>query len=119
MGSIVKADCQCGFEQKIPIGAGMRNYGKNCSFPCFCHHCTRLVVTDMMANHKNCPICENDSVVSYMHSTIASVDGDRNVVSWRLSKDGVDEELILDNGHYICPQCKGVSLTFSHVGMFD
>ena len=48
MGSIVKADCQCGFEQKIPIGAGMLNHRKNCSFPCFCHHCARLVVTDMM-----------------------------------------------------------------------
>lgn len=116
MGTIVKAECKCGFEQKIPIGAGMRNYGENCAFPCFCNHCARLVVTDMMANHKNCPICENDSLVSYMHSTIASVDGDRNVASCRLSKDGADEMLMLDNGHYICPQCKSVSLTFSLVG---
>ncbi|MDG1816380.1 MAG: hypothetical protein P8H22_09800 [Glaciecola sp.] len=119
MGSIVKANCQCGFEQKIHIGGGIGDFKKNCAFPCFCHHCTKLVVANMMANNKDCPICENDSLVSYMHNTIASIDGDRNVISWRLQKDGVDEMLMLDNGHYICPQCKGVSLTFSLVGMFD
>lgn len=119
MGYIVKATCRCRFEQTIKIGGGMRDFRENCTFPCFCNHCATLVVVNLMANNINCPLCNNDSLVSYMHSTVASVDGDRNIVSCKLFKDESFEEVTLDNGNYICPQCKSVSLRFSQVGMFD
>jgi hypothetical protein len=43
MGSEVIAKCRCGFDTRISIGGGMRNFMTTCYFPCLCEGCHNIV----------------------------------------------------------------------------
>lgn len=99
MGSIVNAKCHCGSDQEIMVGAGMMNSNKNCYFPCYCEHCNEVIEADIMSNPDKCPICESNGLINYTDSKLSLNNGSRRVASWRYR----DQELQLDDGHYMCP----------------
>ncbi len=42
MGSIIKAYCDCGYENIMPLGGGMENFTTYCNFPVYCEECSDL-----------------------------------------------------------------------------
>ncbi len=58
MGSILKAECECGFESDhLYVGAGMADFEKVCYAPAFCGNCRKLVVADYVSGSPKCPEC--------------------------------------------------------------
>ena len=115
MGSIVKATCSCGLDQEVTVGAGMINFKTKCYFPCYCEHCEGLIEADIMSSTTTCPDCNSEGLIPYTEPNLSSANGSCRVTSWRLR----GQELQLDDGHYLCPSCKTMSLRFSLAANFD
>jgi hypothetical protein len=65
MGAIVLANCKCGFERRMALGGGMRNYLTYCAFPCYCKDCESMYVSDLFGEDSSCSECGSQNVLPY------------------------------------------------------
>ena len=118
MGSVVKANCACGFEKEMFLGGGMLSFKTECCFPAYCSHCNKLFEVNAFDRHKICPLCKNSNMILYNDEKIYMRKGDVIVFDWDASEE-IGKILVLTNGGYWCPTCCRFDLSFSDVGCWD
>ncbi len=118
MGTMVKASCKCGFQEQCDVGGGMNDYATNCSFPCLCKSCKRMVHVNMLKDPPRCPECGRADPIPYDDSRLIGTLGMASVASWHVSLKS-DRELVLTNGTYLCPSCRQMTLRFKLTAFYD
>lgn len=117
-GSIVTAQCPCGFSvENLHIFGGKGNFETVCMFPALCLSDSRFLLVniyDLAAQQYDCPLRD---VVLYTSPELMSADMGRVLVSWNLQRLG--KSLELHEGGYKCPECKEFALHFHEVGKWD
>ena len=111
MGSKVLAVCECGLKKEILIGGGMFTFTYECFFPCLCENCNDVVEVNLLEEIPHCPICENENIIAYDHSSVVGEIGNKIVDSWSV-QGKINRELLLTNGTYLCPKCNNNMLHF-------
>lgn len=111
MGSMVKARCDCGYDEKFPIGGGMENFELLCLFPCLCRRCSRIVPANLLESQVACPVCKSHEIVPYDQSELCEQQGSDVVASWNV-KEQIGRELKLTDGAYFCPACSTFGIRF-------
>lgn len=117
MGSIVKAQCGCGFEKEIYLGGGMRTFATYCNFPFFCQACATMFEGNLLKNTVTCPKCNATNNVPYDSDRICLRKG-QSVFEWNSTGD-TERKLELTDGDYLCPSCGRPNMTFYDVGCWD
>lgn len=108
MGTMVTATCQCGLETDyILIGGGM--FKPTCYFPCLCERCHSVVQVNLLNKQIRCPQCRSTKVIPYDDPRLSNETGGEIVASW-----GSEDELVLTDKSYKCPQCNQMTLYFGH-----
>ncbi len=118
MGSFVSADCSCGHHGFGCVGAGFETFMTECSFPCHCPSCSKVVSADLLAAQPSCPDCGSTAIVSYEDPSMIGVAGDEIVASWAPPMDR-SRTFSLTDGTYFCPACGKKELRFTDAGCFD
>jgi len=111
MGSSVRANCECGYEQEFLIGGGMTTFREICLFPCLCRDCNRIVQANLVEAPSLCPECESDNISPYDQGGLCEQQGGSVVTSWGLAKQ-LGRELTLTDSSYYCPLCDSFQLRF-------
>jgi len=118
MGSMVAAQCECGFEEQFSIGAGWANCNDTCSFPALCKRCGEMIEVNLLSPKAKCSKCRSRDILAYDDDSLRGDLGSVEVMSWN-----VEEQLgripCLTDGTYYCPKCKQLSLRFFVTGFFD
>ena len=117
MGYIVDGTCkQCGYKKKeMYLCGGMMNHKTFAIFPYYCEKCGKVVAHNTL---EKCPFCHcGQLMVRYDDPTLSKQksEGSRKVFSWKIG----NEELVLTDNDYLCPKCKGHTLRWSMVGLWD
>ena len=110
MGSMVEASCECGYEGTFPIGGGMATFQEECSFPCLCRQCKRVVDANLLTKLA-CPTCRSDNITPYDQPELCEQQGSNVVASWSFGGQN-GRELQLTDGLYFCPLCDTYRLRF-------
>ena len=118
MGSIVLANCPCGFSQEMFLGGGEMNYRDLAAFPALCPACQAMRVANLMEKEPRCPDCGSRDIVPYDDPSLAGERGSKQVFRWNVKKE-IGRILALRNGTYRCARCGEPSLRFSDVGVWD
>ena len=118
MGTIVSANCGCGFNGKFAVGGGMDNYADTCLFPCLCGKCRQIVHPNLFQKPLHCPKCGSPDPIPYDDPRLVGSSGTQNVASWYMNLES-DQELVLTNGTYLCPSCGKMTLCFRVTALFD
>ena len=120
MGTMVEAECACGYSSGVmALGGGRSNHRTNCGFPCCCKACNSLFRANMCDPEVLCPECDTSSVVSYDDPSLALTGGVVDeIFSWNTS-DRLGRELRLHDGKYFCPNCSESGLRFSVISLFS
>jgi hypothetical protein len=138
MGSIVQAECDCGFTACVFIGGGFLDYKTTRYFPCLCSNCGRLVQVNVLAPAPSCPDCGGPDPVPYDDPQLVGARGQHLVAECNLRNytlptvdQAVDlgrgkhrlyplrRNLALYDGSYLCPGCSRMTLRFTLAGMWD
>jgi DNA-directed RNA polymerase subunit RPC12/RpoP len=115
MGSILRASCECGFEQGgIGLGGGMMNFTTYFGAPALCRHCRKLVVRNYLAKTARCPQCRR-KVTYYNNPSVQAGPSGEEVASWNAG----DKTFQLSATKYLCPQCGQKTMVFEDVGCCD
>jgi hypothetical protein len=117
MGSIIKAQCKCGYEHEMHLGGGMLNFTTNCNFPVFCSKCRSLFEANILDKNLTCPKCHDSDIIPYYDKSLCSEKGNE-VFSWNMQEE-IGRELILTDGKYLCPNCGQFSMSFVACGHWD
>lgn len=117
MGSIVKAQCGCGFEKEMYLGGGMRTFLTQCNFPFFCSACAIMFEGNILGNKVACPKCDATNSVPYNSDRLCLRKG-QQVFEWNVAGDA-ERRLELTDGDYLCPGCGRPNMTFVGVGYWD
>jgi Zn finger protein HypA/HybF involved in hydrogenase expression len=112
MGSIIKAYCDCGYENTMPLGGGMKNFTTYCNFPFFCEECRILFEENLFEEQMLCPKCKGTKTIPYDKKCLQK---GTSVFEWNIG----DRELTLTDGKYVCPECGNSTLTFEDEGCWD
>jgi len=117
MGSIISARCNCGYENnEMFLGGGRIAFTTTCNFPFYCEECKILFETNLLKKKRECPECSNKNIIAYDEEKACKYEG--NIIfSWNI--EGIDRELKLTDGKYICPSCGKFSLSFFNIGFCD
>jgi hypothetical protein len=118
MGSLVEANCKCGYKDEFMIGGGMLNFKEVCYFPAFCRKCKNIVDVNMLDNQLTCPDCGEKSVTPYDQESLVSKAGKNKVAEWNVIGE-VGRSLVLTDGPYFCPACEEYTLSFKESADFD
>ena len=117
MGYIVDGTCkQCGYEKKrMYLFGGMLNHATIASFPYHCEKCGEVVVHNALEKRASSHC--GQLMVRYDDPTLSKQKSKapHKVVSWNIG----NEELVLTDNDYLCPKCKGYTLRWSMVGLWD
>ena len=116
MGSQVTAQCECGVKATLGIGGGMANFMHTCLFPCLCENCQSLVQVNLLAKEPRCPQCGATNVTAYDDPRLVGSPGQRVVAQWNM-REQLGRELLLTDGNYRCPKCRGMTLRFADSGL--
>jgi len=109
MGSSVIAKCRCGYETEVSTGSGMMGPTPD-YFPAHCGHCRAVVPADITAWPATCRTC-GEEVQFYDAREFQMSPGSREVLDERTVTDpGVRHRL--NDGAYLCPQCRQFALRF-------
>jgi hypothetical protein len=66
MGSILKANCSCGFNsEELFLGGGRLTFETRCMFPCYCGACESLSTSNMFELEVVCADCGEVGVQPY------------------------------------------------------
>lgn len=104
MGTLLKAKCECGFENnKISFGAAMEEVGK-CFVPALRNGSATIEIKDIRnhSNHKN--------FIFYTDELFYDIYCDEVITAW---------EFKLMKKKNLCPKCKNYKMEFIHVGHYD
>ena len=119
MGSVLIAQCVCGYRtDELDVGSGMI-YSNKELFPAICSHCKNVIVANYLDKTPKCPACKK-KVIFYNDNKAISDDKVNDetddIFSWSML-DG--RELRLPDIHYLCPKCGKYTIKFQHVGCWD
>ena len=113
MGSSVTARCSCGYETEVSTGSGMMRPTPD-YFPARCTRCTAVVSADITSWPATCRTC-GEEVEFYDAAGLQQVKGERTVLDERtLTDPGIRHRL--NDGAYLCPQCRAFELRFTFGG---
>jgi len=122
MGSILKAQCKCGFElEDIFAGGGMLNFHEICDAPAICLNCNIFLIKNYMKKYSKCPRCQkkvafyNDLQVQKKVSE--SYETYNDIFSWNVNDE--KGEFRLPDTQYYCPECNEMTLKFVCIGSWD
>lgn len=120
MGLILRAVCQCGFEEpSIMIGGGMSNFHEYCGAPALCNSCGSFSNLNYLTKRPRCPVCQ--STVKFYDSPSLQLHGGQKaqgtIASWNMNE--ANKRFILPDTLYFCPTCKEMTMKFEEVGLFD
>lgn len=148
MGSVASAKCQCGFDEKFSLGAGMLDFRTSCRFPAYCTDCKALYRGDLYSEEDCCPNCQSKNYVAYDNSRFREhaedplpsyyekqtlIDRllrrapklvrpkrntDQDIFSWSTFST-LGRDVYLTNENYFCPKCEKFSLKFEAIALFD
>src|SRR3954467_14049465 len=114
MGDMATARCECGYSADLILGGGMANFQTECLFPVYCGVCRSLQCANLLDAPVMCPKCGSSDVVAYDSPELLGEAGAGEVFSWHLA--GLDRELQLSDGRYLCPSCQQMQLQFEQTG---
>ena len=60
LGSILKAECECGYSAKVTFGEGMINFDKKFFLPTLCRNCKEIVNINFRNKRNRCPKCRRN-----------------------------------------------------------
>lgn len=70
MGTIIEALCECGYNKRMFLGGGFRDFTERNAFPYLCNECSDIVVLNAMDSNPCCDQCQGTSVTSYSDPSI-------------------------------------------------
>lgn len=105
MGTILKAECKCGFARdKIHFGAGMEDFGQ-CYVPALKNGSSTIEMKNIR-NKKNLL-----DYVFYTENTLHEATANcKSYQAW---------EFFLNMENNLCPKCKTYNMRFLHLGIYD
>jgi len=121
MGTIISAECECGFEPgEIFAGGGMFDFAGVCDVPALCENCREFVVVNYLGRSPKCPKCRK-KVIAY-NDPILQTKRDKtgsgsDVFHWFIEKSNVS--FVLPDDYYLCPKCGKKRMRFFDVGCWD
>ena len=111
MGSSYQANCSCGFQQTVVVGAGRMDFLTHSKFPFYCQKCG-LVDVNISQTRLCCPSCTSTKIKVYGKPPISLKQfQSERALSWNSYSAGT-------KGH-LCPKCKKHNLVFELYMMFD
>lgn len=116
MGSLLHAECRCGFISNFPAGGGMLNFTDTCYAPAVCVACGEFFIRNYFSKFIKCPKCRKKAHFYDDPSLQSSEVTDRAVFAWNLDDE---REFVLYDKDYLCPECKQFTLKFTEAGNFD
>ncbi len=120
MGSILIAECRCGYtEPYLEVGGGMRNFMKSSRVPALCRKCKKVVlVNELLPEPHRCPKSHcRSKVVLYNKPALRREEIEvYPVFTWRAPEN---QPFILPNAYYLCPRCNAMDLRFYNDGNWD
>jgi hypothetical protein len=114
-GSIIEANCSCGYTETMNLGGGKANYKTFCGFPYYCKDCKILFRFNYLTEEKNCPNCKSSNVIAYNDDSMREHISNKVVFGWNIN----DIKLELTDDNYLCPKCQKFTLKFSEIGNWD
>lgn len=118
-GMVVQGRCAaCGFDTgALSLFGGRANFQSVCRFPVLCLDCGRLETVNLLDQGAACRQCPASPLIPYDDPRLRGAPGDQEVASWNVDKLG--RALILTNGGYYCPACRGFELRFRATARWD
>jgi len=118
MGSILIAECDCGFKSKeIYAGGGVANFETECAAPAVCKNCSSFLVLNYLRKKNKCPNCKSE-VTFYNDPSIQKKTNTENTVfDWYFEE--YQHTFVLPDTKYYCPKCKKFNLRFISLGCWD
>lgn len=77
-----------------------------------------MVTANLLATPPACPDCGSTDIVPYDQPELIGTRGSVKEASWSMQHE-LGRDLVLTDGLYRCPKCKGMSLRFVVTGLFD
>lgn len=129
MGSMLRAQCSCGFQSGIIYaGGGMMNFNEVLNAPALCKKCRSFLVENYLKHDSRCPHC-GEKILFYNDPGLfkGNLTKDRTnyLFHWRLPDnfDSIHPEnnnfFCLPKTNYTCPQCGKMKMKFIDVGCWD
>ena len=120
MGSILNAECVCGYKRDgLFVGAGMLDFKKACRAPAFCKHCFEVVLADYLAKVPKCPKCKSKPTFYDDVCLRSESPGRENGPLFEWHMDWIGKTFRLPDAAYLCPRCLEMKMRFVDVGCFD
>lgn len=130
MGTILCAECACGFCQgDIAAGGGMWDYGTILNAPALCRACGELLALNYLEGEHHCPKC-GGKVTFYNDPLLqdrTGFDSENgcntfewnvcNTFEWNSRKS--EECFVLPDVAYLCPRCNEKNMRFTQMGCWD
>ena len=123
MGSIIQANCECGFKSKlICAGGGMLNFKDTLIAPALCTNCYTFTVRNYLKKYNYCSKCRS-KVTFYNNKSLwkdkdVLLDEFDCIFYWNI--DTFDDiAFILSNTMYLCPKCREFRMKFYACGFWD
>ena len=120
MGTILNAQCDCGFAKtEIFVGRGFKP--EYLYVPAYCTKCKSLQITNCLDKMNKCPECRGELTLYTQDSLLeksASTDKYDNNLFFEVTPDG-KRQLRLPDTYYLCPNCRKTALRFISTGMWD
>ena len=119
MGSIIIAQCPCGFiKDDLFVGAGMMNYGTSEFEPALCMSCGHFQACDRMARRPRCKKCQGP--VRFYDTSGPRLDLLTEDEPQDVGSTVQDPTQPLSHqGRHLCPRCKEMRMDFLAGGMWD
>ncbi len=117
MGTILRAECQCGYSVEVFVGSGFVDFQNVYYAPAPCKFCQEIVTRNYLkAGRQRCPHCRR-ATLFYDHPSLRGeilCDDPNN----ERDLDN-DRRFILPDATYYCPECKQMQLHFFEAGCWD
>jgi transposase-like protein len=119
MGSILVANCKCGFRTQIFAGGGgFTHLDKNFE-PALCPSCRHFHVLNYSGRRRKCPDCK--AWVDFYNDPALGVPVSRAEMHlvFNHQTPGKNNCFILPETRYLCPSCGKKTMEFWHTGFWD
>jgi hypothetical protein len=118
-GTIIKAQCPCGYHLEFMAGGGMSNFKTLCAAPAYCEACKKLEILNYLDDDPKCAACAGKPVFyndPSLQEKLPPGTKTGTVFSWNTDKKG---SFVLPDVKYLCPQCGKMTLRFVQNGFWD
>ncbi len=117
MGSIVEAQCPCGFtSEAFFLGSGMDGASTRCAMPALCPRCRRIGAHNIGSKRPRCGVCRGP-VRGYAIEGNPARDPDAAAPVFDWNADG--RTFVLPDAGYRCPECDQLTMRFFACGCWD